>query len=771
MQLPTQAHIRSAKSLLLALLFPAIPLSQAGILFEDTFDRPDNRNISAVLDGITNNTGTTFLPGAVYSQPFLDPNNAAPTYGVQDGVATNGGGAQILANNLQLAVGAGTSNAFVNHNFTNAAIPAAGGFSVSLDVLTYTQATNGQGASFAIGMTQAEAASTRDSFSGAARMTGGFGVEPGAAIPAANVSDFWVVVRGNNSLAWGGKSGTVQGATGLSSKVGTIAANFRFTDFNAGSTVNYEVLIDGIIKGTGTFTWSDNASNYIGLDVRDAVLGSLDNFRVATDFVQPLFFAPQVTAFETTRLAGTPNTRFHWRVKEGTLNDPVAITIRNGNGTTVHTTGSLTGFADVNTTGSTDFTLTAVNTEGEHSRDTTLVADDALSTAIRSDAPALWYRFNEASGSQLIVDSAGNAVPHYGSVTGNTTTGLEGPRDGVALFEGTGSILTDLTLDPAATAAGHTIEAFVRRFPGSPANSAIVSQNDGSGTGRSHLAVHSDGTIQTFLAGGPAQRKDADVKLAASNWAHVVMVVDKTVPEIRWYLDGVPIGTSADGTNPDGSTFDPALTPETTVGAWRIGTQKLANQNFWLGEMDDLVIYDKVLAAARITAHKDAWLASASGLLSVTAANETIAPGGSTTITVKAGSDVTSASISPGGALTFVNGVATLVVSPTETTTYTITVNGPFGTQTLTITVTVETTPPTETLTPVITSAAVDGSGFRIKFTGSANTAYRVRGSLDLGAFTIDHGNPTTDGAGLGEVVVPLVSGEKAHFYRVEKTP
>lgn len=762
---------RAGKTLLLALLVPLLPQAEAGILFEDTFDRPDSRNTSAVPDGIINNTGTAFAPGGVYSHPFLDPNNAAPTYGVEDAVAANGGGAQIAWNNLQLAVGAGTSNAFLNHNFTNAAIPAAGGFSVSLDVLSYTQTTNGQGGGFAIGMTQAEAASTGDSFNGASRLTGGFGTALGAAVPAASVSDFWVVLRGNNSLVWGGKSGTVQGVSGLSSKLGTVAANFRFANFNAGTTVNYEVLVDGIIKGKGSFTWSDNASNFIGLDVRDAALVSLDNFRVATDFVQPLLFPPQVTAFESTRRTGSANTRFHWQVKEGTLNDPVAITIRNGNGTTVHTSSSLTGFADVNTGTSTDFTLTASNTEGENFRDTTLVADDALSNAIRTDAPAAWYRFNEASGSQFIVDSASNAAPHNGSVTGNTSTGLEGPRDGVALFEGNGSILTDFILDPAATAGGHTIEAFVRRFPGSGANSAIISQNDGTGTGRTHLAVHSDGTIQTFLSGGPPQRKDADVKLAASNWAHVVMVVDKAVPEIRWYLDGVPIGTSADGTNPDGSTFDTTLTPETTVGAWRIGTQKLANQNFWLGEMDDMVIYDKVLTAARITAHKDAWLASASGLLSVTASSETIAPGGSTTITVKAGSDVTSASVSPGGTLTFVNGVATLVVHPTETTTYTITVNGPFGTQTLTVTVTVETAPPTETLPPVITFAAVDGSGFRIKFTGSANTAYRVRGSLDLVAFTIDHGNATTDGAGLGEVVVPLVSGEKSHFYRVEKNP
>ena len=265
-------------------------IASAVVLFEDTFGRADSRNIDASLAGITDNTGSSLAADAVYSQPFLDPNNGPPTYGVQDGVATNGGGAQVLANRLQLAVGAGTSNAYVNHNFVNSAITDVGGFTVSLDVLGYNQATRQQGGGFAVGMSAAEAASARDPFEiTSPSMVGGLTNDPYGPIggpvaptPTNIVSDFWVVLRGNNSIAWGGRTGTVQGVANLGVKTGTISVNFTVPDFNAGSTVNYEVLLNGVAKGTGSFVWSGTNQNHIGIDARDNTAVIFDNFRIET---------------------------------------------------------------------------------------------------------------------------------------------------------------------------------------------------------------------------------------------------------------------------------------------------------------------------------------------------------------------------------------------------------------------------------------------------------------------------------------------------------
>ncbi len=148
----------------------------------------------------------------------------------------------------------------------------------------YNQATFNQGGAFAIGMSLTEAASAGDAFDVNPSMTGAFNSAStiGLAVPGTVLSDFWLALRGNNTMVWGGSSGLISGVTGLGVKTGTISATFSFSDFNAGSTVNYEVFFNGASEGTGSFTWSGSDENYIGLDARDSTGVSLDNFGVTT---------------------------------------------------------------------------------------------------------------------------------------------------------------------------------------------------------------------------------------------------------------------------------------------------------------------------------------------------------------------------------------------------------------------------------------------------------------------------------------------------------
>jgi PEP-CTERM motif len=261
------------------------------VLFSDNFNRADSRNIQASLTGITDNTGSSLTAGGVYSQPWLDPNNATPTYGTQDSNAANGGGAQILSDQLQLAVGAGTSDLFVNNNFINSSILSAGGFSVSVDMDGESQSTANQGAAFAIGMSQSGAASTGDAFDeGLAyngegpSMTGAFNTQNGigSTVPGQVVSDFWVALLGNGTLIWGGGNGsTISGVTGLG-KTGTVSASLTFSSFDAGSVVNYDIYFNGSSEGTGSFTWTGTDENYIGLDGRDSTAVTFDNLSITT---------------------------------------------------------------------------------------------------------------------------------------------------------------------------------------------------------------------------------------------------------------------------------------------------------------------------------------------------------------------------------------------------------------------------------------------------------------------------------------------------------
>lgn len=256
----------------------------AAVLFADNFDRTNSRNIDGSPAGITNNTGSVLSVDGVYSTPWVDPANDP---GPQDANAANGGGTQINNSRLELAVGAGTSNAFVNHNFVNPSILAAGGFTVSLDVLAYAGTNEGFGGAFAVGMSQAEAASGSDAFTGApnnSKFTNAF-----PQLFANTKSDFWIGLRGdaNQELAWGhgavgaGSLGNGFYVANVDAKIGTIAVDFYVTSFDSGASVDYEVFYNGASKGIGAFTWSESSANYIGIDSRDGTAVVFDNFVIS----------------------------------------------------------------------------------------------------------------------------------------------------------------------------------------------------------------------------------------------------------------------------------------------------------------------------------------------------------------------------------------------------------------------------------------------------------------------------------------------------------
>ncbi len=272
------------------LLAGAFPATAQELLFRDTFDRPDSRDIAASTAGVTAAAGLE-LSSPHWLQPFLDELNRGPAFGVQDGDPTNGGGARIATNRLELAVGAGTSNAVVDRNFTDAAILAAGGFSVSVDVTAFAGGSPGQGGGFGIGMSRDEALAAGDAISGTGKIQDGFadGEFNGAGHVA--VSDFWVVLRGNSTLAWGGRGNAITGAASdtalfgtanVGAKTGTITARFAVPDFNDGSTVQFEVLVNGALVGRGSFPWTGTEENHIGLDARDGTGVTFDNFAVET---------------------------------------------------------------------------------------------------------------------------------------------------------------------------------------------------------------------------------------------------------------------------------------------------------------------------------------------------------------------------------------------------------------------------------------------------------------------------------------------------------
>ena len=220
--------------------------AHAETLFADTFDRPDNTDLNASTDGKSGTLGA------------LDY--------VQLG---SGGGTEIADNQLKggdNGAAAGWALAYPDHNFVDAGIASAGGFSVSIDLLNYVTAGSGRWMAIAVGQSKSEIDSWPQN------------------LPSPNC-DLFVGYRWTQKQLEVYKSGgypTPFSETDVSSYPvpQTMRVDYALSDFNAGSTVDYEAYLGDDLITSGSFTWSGTDENYIGiftnLSARQARMDNLE---------------------------------------------------------------------------------------------------------------------------------------------------------------------------------------------------------------------------------------------------------------------------------------------------------------------------------------------------------------------------------------------------------------------------------------------------------------------------------------------------------------
>jgi hypothetical protein len=218
--------------------------ANAAMLFGDTFDRPDNTDLNASTTGKSGTLGA------------LD--------WVQLG---SGGGTEIVGNQLKggdNGAGGGWAVAYPDHNFVDTAISSGGGFSVTIDLLNYSTAGSGRWMAIAVGHSKAEidAWSTNNA--------------------ASTVSDLFVGYRFTQQQLEVYDNGALVDEPGIGaySVPQTMRVDYALSDFNAGSTVDYEAYLSGDLITSGSFTWSGTDENYIGiftnLSGRQALMDNLD---------------------------------------------------------------------------------------------------------------------------------------------------------------------------------------------------------------------------------------------------------------------------------------------------------------------------------------------------------------------------------------------------------------------------------------------------------------------------------------------------------------
>ena len=262
MKTPNPTHIPLALSVA-GFLLAAGPLLGDQILFADTFNRAN----SSTTDGSALNESADGKSGPLGALTWTGRTSLATTGNIVD---INGGRLRMAAvdtngNNGGLAY-------ISDHNFIDASIKTAGSFKVSIDISSVSSpASETRFLGFGIGQSLAEL----DGLASAGQN----------ANPPADVYIAYDGLPTSTGISVF-HNGTNITPTRFPLPVGTqplpdtLSAVFTFADMNAGTTLNFEVFLDGISAGTGSTTWSGTDENYISVTSNYSGTCTFDNFLV-----------------------------------------------------------------------------------------------------------------------------------------------------------------------------------------------------------------------------------------------------------------------------------------------------------------------------------------------------------------------------------------------------------------------------------------------------------------------------------------------------------
>jgi len=288
---------------------------------------------------------------------------------------------------------------------------------------------------------------------------------------------------------------------------------------------------------------------------------------------------------------------------------------------------------------------------------------------------------------------------------------------------------------------------------------------------RLDLGTGSDGNLRLEVQGGFVSTTTADFTTAGlsftslrdNRWHHVAVVVPNVATTVRstlFYIDGVPVTHSSQGT-------DAAI--NTAAGPLRIGDSYQDLTRNFTGYLDDVRIYDVALTAQEALDLYNDGVANASAIAAFDAASEILGPGDSTTLSWDV-SNSTSITLDHGiGDVSAQTSVVALPSDGPGPITYLLTVTTPSGTETAPLTLT--SLGPLAATTPVV-------SGTGLAFTATNLVPGRVYqaeyqiGGLD-GTWTAlgtTFTGPLSTTKAITDATASVAVNPKA-FYRVRQLP
>jgi hypothetical protein len=215
--------------------------------------------------------------------------------------------------------------------------------------------------------------------------------------------------------------------------------------------------------------------------------------------------------------------------------------------------------------------------------------------AAATDAPVAQFRFNDASGSKAIEDSAGS----YTATNSGIALGGEGPFGGSKSGTFGGEAYASLPSSPLIEASAFTVEGWLYWTGGTSYEQPLFDFGSSSTNymfltpagGSKHLLLFEIRTGST---------KDVQItapKLTAKKWEYVA-VTETSSGTLTLYVNGEQVAQTT------GATLFPSSLG--SVEGDYLGKSQVAGAPLFNGSMSNVAFYTKALSAERIKAHYDA---------------------------------------------------------------------------------------------------------------------------------------------------------------------
>lgn len=216
----------------------------------------------------------------------------------------------------------------------------------------------------------------------------------------------------------------------------------------------------------------------------------------------------------------------------------------------------------------------------------------AYAQAVLADHPYLYYRFDENAPSGSVHDSSGNGrdAQFKGNVMTGTSGAIANDASKAFTFDGASALVR-----PAGpTFAGNapfTLEAWVQ--PTNVTSGHVFLANEGEPTDGWAFFFNNDyrPSIDRETPGGYSIA--AGNAIGSVGYSHVVATYDGTTLQV--WVEGV-LGATAPATTP---------TPGSHGFPFVVGANQNADNNYFVGGIDEVAVYDHVLADVRIRKHRD----------------------------------------------------------------------------------------------------------------------------------------------------------------------